>query len=169
MSSPPDERGPLPSDEVVRKNLLRAVEVADKAAAQGRHPFGSILVGPSGDVLYEQGNENTLNHAELRLAQRAFADMTPEDLWKCTLYTNFEPCCMCTGAIYWANIGRIVYGAPETALLELTGNHPENPTMKQSARETLSKGSKDIQVVGPVPEVREAVFESHRTFWKTRG
>lgn len=41
--------------------------------------------------------------------------------------------------------------------------------MAQSARETLSKGSKDIEVFGPVPDMLEAVLDSHRTFWKTRG
>lgn len=66
------------------------------------------------------------------------------------------------------DIGRVIYGSPETALLALTGDHDENPTMNQSCRETFSKGQKDIQVIGPVAETEEAVVQSHRTFWKER-
>ena len=53
-------------------------------------------------------------------------------LWTCTLVSTGEPCAMCTGTLYWANIGRLVYGFEEAKLLALTGDHPENPTMSLS-------------------------------------
>ena len=49
---------------------------------------------------------------------------------------------MCTGTLYWANIGRLVYGYEEDKLLELTGDHAENPTMNLSSRRVLSHGQK---------------------------
>lgn len=67
-----------------------------------------------------------------------------------------------------SDIGRIIYGSPETALLALTGDHPENPTMSLSCRTVLRSGSKDVQVIGPVPEMEEKVLKSHRDFWASR-
>ena len=60
----------------------------------GHHPFGAILVGPDQEtVLIEQGNVDTVNHAESVLARIAVLNFTPQYLWSCTLYTTVEPCC----------------------------------------------------------------------------
>jgi tRNA(Arg) A34 adenosine deaminase TadA len=57
---------------------------------------------------------------------------------------------MCTGTIYWANIGGIVYGASEEKLGELTGKgNEENFTMSMPCRAVVGKGQKPIDVVGP--------------------
>lgn len=64
-------RTSLPSSAVVHELILKSVAVADKAAKEGKHPFGCLLVGPDGDVLMEQGNIDTLNHAEMTLSRRA--------------------------------------------------------------------------------------------------
>ena len=77
---------------------------------------------------------------------------------KCTLYTNFEPCAMCAGSIYWANIGCVVYGCAEEKLLELTGNDAENMTLNLSCRTVFKSGQKDIRVFGPVEEVEQEVY-----------
>ena len=58
-----------------------------------------------------------MNHAEAVLARRRRERFAPDELWACTLYTTVEPCCMCAGTQYWANIGRLVYGLEEQALL----------------------------------------------------
>ncbi|MBR4427437.1 MAG: nucleoside deaminase, partial [Spirochaetales bacterium] len=104
-------------------------------------------------------------HAERMLASRASQKYSKDFLWKCTLYTTFEPCCMCTGAIYWANIGRIVYGLTEEKLLELTGSDEKNPTFNISSRTILAAGQKPIEVLGPFEEIAQAVEEVHRGFW----
>jgi tRNA(Arg) A34 adenosine deaminase TadA len=72
---------------------------------------------------------------------------------------------MCTGAIYWANVGRIVYGIAETKLLEMTGDNPKNPTMSLPCRTVIAAGQKEIEVVGPVDEVKEDVLKVHEGFW----
>jgi tRNA(Arg) A34 adenosine deaminase TadA len=158
------------NDEQKLKALRRANEVARRAMAMGRHPFGAVLVAPDGEtVLAEQGNIDTVRHAEATLARTASLNYPADYLAQCTLVTTFEPCAMCAGTIYWANIGRVVYGAEEAALLTLTGDHPENPTLSLPCREVFARGQKTIEVDGPVPEVAEELIETHRGFWESRG
>ena len=87
-------------------------------------------------------------------------------LWRCTLVTTVEPCAMCAGTIYWAHIGRVVYGLSERALLEHTGAHPQNPTLDLPCREVFARGHKAVQVIGPVREVEDEIAALHRWFWK---
>ncbi|VTU19390.1 nucleoside deaminase [Variovorax sp. RA8] len=150
--------------------LRRADHVARRAMTMGRHPFGALLVAPDGEtVLAEQGNIDTVQHAEATLARMAALNYPAQYLAQCTLVTTFEPCAMCAGTVYWANIGRVVYGAEETALLALTGSHPENPTLSLPCREVFARGQKAIEVIGPVPEVADEMVATHRGFWERRG
>ena len=156
------------TDEQIARHLRRANEVALRAMRMGRHPFGALLVAPDGEtVLAEQGNIDTVNHAESTLARTAAANYPGDYLWGCTLVTTFEPCAMCAGTIYWANIGHIVYGASEEALLALTGDHAENPTLSLPCREVIARGQKAIEVIGPIPALEAEMVTPHREFWKT--
>ena len=156
----------LSPDQIARL-LRRANAVAERALGMGRHPFGALLVAPDGDtVLAEQGNIDTVNHAESTLARTAAANYPGAYLAQCTLVTTFEPCAMCAGTIYWAGIGRVLYGAEETALLALTGNHPENPTLSLPCREVLARGQRTVEVVGPVPELVGEMLALHQGFWR---
>jgi tRNA(Arg) A34 adenosine deaminase TadA len=153
--------------EQVIAHLRHANEVARRAMSLGRHPFGAILVAPDVEtVLAEQGNVDTVNHAESTLARNAATNFTPDYLWQCTLVTTVEPCAMCAGTQYWANIGRLVYGLSERRLLQLTGNHDENPTMDLPSRTVLAAGQKVVEVIGPVSEVETEISALHRDFWK---
>ena len=116
----------------------------------------------------EQANVDTVNHAEAVLAREAAKRYAPEYLWGCTLYTTVEPCAMCAGTQYWAHIGKLVYGMSEQRLLQLTGNHAENPTLDLPCREVFARGQKALQVWGPVPEVEDEIAALHRRFWHTR-
>ncbi len=156
-----------PTQEQMVRHLRRANGIAQRSVAMGHHPFGAILVGPDHEtILLEQGNAGTVNHAEAVLARVADLNFTPAYLWGCTLYTTVEPCAMCAATQYWANIGRLVYGMSERRLLELTGNHAENPTMDIPSRYIFAHSQKDIQVAGPFPEVEAEIAELHREFWK---
>lgn len=157
------------SPEQTIRALRRADQVARRAMAMGRHPFGALLVAPDGEtVLAEQGNIDTVNHAESTLARHAAANYPGAYLAQCTLVTTFEPCAMCAGTVYWAGIGRVVYGAEETALLALTGDHPENPTLSLPCREVFARGQRAVAVVGPVPAVAAEMVATHAGFWQTR-
>ena len=98
---------------------------AREAAAHGHHPFGAVLVGPDDRVLMRQGNLDTVRHAETELARRAAAAYEPEFLWTYTLVSTGEPCSMCTGELYWANIGRLVYGLERPSSLRRQATTPK--------------------------------------------
>ena len=160
---------PDPSPAQMLAALRRAHAVALRAMALGRHPFGALLLAPDHEtVLAEQGNIDTVQHAEATLARTAATNHAPDFLWACTLVTTFEPCAMCAGTAYWANIGRIVYGAGEDALLVLTGNHADNPTLALPCRELVARGQKPMRVFGPFAELQAELIEPHRGFWATR-
>lgn len=153
-----------PTARQMVEHLRRANQVAQLAMAQGHHPFGAILVAPDHTtVLLEQGNIDT--HAKSTLMQRAYAEFEPDFLWGCTLYTTVEPCVMCAGAQYWANVGRLVYGVSEKLLLALTGNHAENPTLDVPCRYVFERRQKAIAVWGPIAEVEAEIVALHRGFW----
>lgn len=158
-----------PTQEQIRRHLLRANDVAKRAASLGHHPFGAVLVGPDHEtVLMEQCNVDTVNHAEAVLARIAALNYSPDFLWNCTLYTSVEPCCMCSGTIYWANIGRVVYGMTEHELLHVTGNHNENPTMSVSSRYVFDHCQKSVDLIGPIPGMQEEIGALQKDFWQRR-
>ena len=153
-------------DQVTR-HLRRANEVARRAMSLGRHPFGAILVAPDGEtVLAEQGNVDTVNHAESVLARTAALNYSADYLWDCTLVTTAEPCAMCAATQYWANIGHLVYGMTEARLLQLTGNHGKNPTMDLPCREVFERGQKAIEVIRRVAQVQAEIAALQQNFWE---
>jgi len=172
MSLSQENQSPLPSRSAPSRaqmvqHLRHANAIAQAAMNSGHHPFGAILVAPDQTtVLLEQGNLDPVNHAEATLARTAYARFAPHYLWDCTLYSTVEPCVMCAGAQYWANIGRLVYGMTEQRLLALTGNHVENPTLDVPCRYVFEHGQKPIQVWGPIPEVEAEISQLHQPFWK---
>lgn len=154
-------------------NLRRALELARRSRERGNHPFGSLVADADGRILAEGENtivteRDVLGHAEANAARLAAARHPRTALARCTLYTTAEPCAMCSGAIYWANIGRVVYALSELELLAMTGDDPENPTLSLPCRDVFARGQRAITVVGPVawPEAASV----HEGFWQpSRG
>ena len=143
--------------------LRRSFEVARRAQTHGNHPFGAILAGPDGTVLIETENgylpdRDMTGHAERLLATRACKAYEAAFLARCTLYTSAEPCAMCAGAIYWAGIGRVVFGLTERTLKEMTGNHTENPTLDLPCRTVFAAGQRPVEVIGPLLEDEAAAL-----------
>lgn len=148
--------------------LRRAVEISVSAVEHGNHPFGSLLTDASGAIVLEAENTVTTGrdvtgHAETNLVRLASGMFTSDQLRSFTLYTSCEPCAMCSGAIYWAGIGRVVYALSEEGLLGLTGSHPENPTLNLPCRVVFAAGQGTVEVSGPQLEDEAAV--PHRGFW----
>jgi tRNA(Arg) A34 adenosine deaminase TadA len=150
--------------------LRKSIEVSQKARLDGNTPFGAILVDSEGNIVLEQGNieitmSNCTGHAETSLMVAASSMFSKSFLWDCTLYSSVEPCAMCAGAIYWGNVGRVVYGISEKKLAELTGDSEVNPTLDLPCTEVFARGNKSIKVIGPFPEVEAEVIAAHLGYW----
>lgn len=157
-------------NEIDLQFLRRAIEVARRARARGDHPFGAVLVGSKGDLLLEAENSvvtdrDSTGHAERNLVRMASRQFGRDFLANCTLFTSTEPCAMCAGAIYWSNIGRVVFGLSEARLAMLTGDDPENPTLSLPCREVFARGRRPVIVLGPALE--DEAERVHDGFWKS--
>src|SRR6202012_5064700 len=129
------------------------------------HPFAAILVDANGKVLLEVENgympaHDGTAHAERLLATEACRTLGAEVRARATLYSSAEPCAMCAGAIYWAGIGRLVYGLSEHRLREITGDHPDNPTLDLPCRDVFASGQRSTEVVGPLLEDEAAALHA---------
>ena len=160
----------VPVDQPARDAhfLRRSLDVARRALAHGNHPCGAVLVDRDGNLLLEAENgympsHDGTAHAERLLATQACTTLDPGTLRSATLYSSAEPCAMCAGAIYWAGIGRLVYGLSEHRLRDLTGNHPENPTLNLPCRQVFASGQRATEVVGPLLEDEAEVL--HDGVW----
>lgn len=162
----------MPLRDYDERLLRQAFAVARRAREGGDHPFGSVLADGDGNVLHEQGNGYTAEghdrtaHAEKLLASWAAKNLSLEQLRDCTLYTSAEPCAMCAGAIYWAGIGRVVYGQTEHDLKAQTGAHVENPTLDLPCRIVFEAGQRPTELVGPLLEEESAQLQAD--YWKSR-
>ena len=105
-------------------------------------------------------------HAERLISTRASKAYRPSFLKDCTLYVSAEPCAMCAGAIYWAGIGRVVYGQSEHDLKIAAGRDPENPTMNLPCRTVFAAGQREVEVIGPL--LAEEAAKLQIDFWKNR-
>ena len=148
--------------------LRVAIDVSRKSRENGNHPFGAILVDPQGNILLEAQNtvvtdRDCTGHAETNLMRLASQQFDPELLASCTVYTSAEPCPMCSGAIFWGNVRRVVYGLGIELLYDLIGNHPENPSLHVHCQEVLSRGPWPIEVIGPALEAEAG--QVHEGFW----
>jgi tRNA(Arg) A34 adenosine deaminase TadA len=149
--------------------LRQAIELARSARADGRHPFGALIVDEHGKTVVTARNNavrpagDPTQHAEMLACGQAGQLLSEPELAKCTLYTSTEPCAMCAGAIYWIGIGRVVFALAETGLLRYTGSHEENPTLDLPCREVFARGQRQIAVSGPLLE--DEAGKVHEGFW----
>ena len=147
--------------------IRTSIEVAEQARNKGNHPFGAILVDDQGNIVLTAENtvvteNDCTGHAETNLLREACKQYTADFLASCTLYASTEPCPMCSGAIFWGNIRRVVFGLSEEALYAMIGDQSQD-VLRMSCRDLLAKGRKEISVIGPVLE--EEARKTHDGFW----
>lgn len=105
------------ADDKDEQFMRKALYEAQKAADEGEIPIGAVIV--CNDRIISRAHNLTEKlhdvtaHAEMQAITAAADLLGGKYLSDCTLYVTVEPCVMCAGAIGWAQIGRIVYGASD--------------------------------------------------------
>ncbi len=99
-----------------KKVIELAIKEAERTSSQGYGgPFGAALVTPEGKIFTASntvlGSHDPTAHAEINVIRKACAELGTHDLSGSILYTTCYPCPMCLGAIIWANIKGVHYGA----------------------------------------------------------
>ena len=148
---------PLPDDALVTetdRHFIKKVYQIARTAAEENYPYGALLVH-GGKIIAECGNRveelgDVTMHAETGLISDASKKFGAQILSESTLYTSTEPCIMCSGAIYWAGIQRIVYGTTELNARLLFDSDAEKKLI--SSREAFNRIRPDVQIIGPVLE-----------------
>jgi tRNA(Arg) A34 adenosine deaminase TadA len=136
----------------IELNLLRkTLEIARSARAKGNHPFGALLADKNGNILLEAENtvftgKDITAHAELNLVREAARKYTFEELSETALYTSCEPCPMCAGAVFWANIGRVCFALSAGKLYQITGTSSERFFI--TAADIFANSTKSIEMSG---------------------
>ena len=115
-------------ERIDRRFMARAFQLARQAAAHGNEPFGALLVR-GGEIAMEFENQihtahDPTCHAELGLIRAFCAETGITDLSGYTLYSSCEPCFMCSGAMVWAKLGRLVFGAWDEDYCAIRGFAP---------------------------------------------
>ena len=118
-----------------------------------------------GNGYSSEGGDRTA-HAEKLLATRAAKAYDTDFLAQCTLYSSAEPCAMCAGALYWAGVGRVVFGQTEKDLKAQTGAHEENPTLDLPCQIVFAAGQRPTEVVGPLLAAEAAQLQAD--YWSKR-
>jgi tRNA(Arg) A34 adenosine deaminase TadA len=126
--------------EADERHLRRAVELAAAARAAGDMPYGSLLVGSTGEVLAEDRNtvlteQDITAHPELKLARWAARHLDANAARETTMYTSCQPCPMCTGAIARSGLGRVAFALSSEQLAELKPPRAVSPDAAQVAYE----------------------------------
>lgn len=97
--------------------MQQALAEAKKAQSQGEIPVGAVIVCNQTIIAKAHNLTETLNdvtaHAEMQAITMAANVLGGKYLTGCTLYVTLEPCSMCAGALGWAQISRIVFGASD--------------------------------------------------------
>jgi tRNA(adenine34) deaminase len=144
--------------------LRRAIALSAQARDRGDAPYGALLADADGQVRLEACNTQVsagdcTAHAELNLMRAASARWTAHELATCTVFASGEPCPMCAGAIYWAGVGRVVFGLSIERMTALGG--PQADELSMHCAEVMARGTRRrVEVVGPALEAEaQAVFE----------
>jgi len=103
---------------VSRTPMEEALQEARDAGKRGEVPVGAVLLGPTGELLARSGNrivelKDPTAHAEVLVLREAAQKLGSERLLECDLYVTLEPCTMCAGAISFARIRRLYFGADD--------------------------------------------------------
>jgi tRNA(Arg) A34 adenosine deaminase TadA len=149
---------------------MRLAVAASRAALDaGDRPYGAALVSASGEVLHVARNTQVTSvdvtaHAEMVLVREASARLGLDALRGATVYASGEPCAMCSGALFWSGVRRVVYAAPAPVMAALLGGD----LLPIRCRDVFAGASRPVAIDGPLLEeaavavLRDAATREHR-------
>jgi isopenicillin N synthase-like dioxygenase/tRNA(Arg) A34 adenosine deaminase TadA len=161
--------------------LRAAIRLSQDAVQSGNMPFGAVIADENGNILVEACNQSAAaskrggsgdvtRHAEMELVRRLCDPdhgVPTESRPKCTLYTSTEPCVMCAGAIYWSQVGRVVFGASSEQLVTVSG--PGGLDIPLSDVYAMGReGTRTIEVVGPMLSEEAMAVHEASGCWSSR-
>lgn len=132
--------------------MNEALKEAAKALEKDEVPIGAVVVCDNTVIARAHNLTETLNdvtaHAEMQAITAAASWLGGKYLSECTIYVTLEPCVMCAGAIFWAQAGRVIYGADDAKRgYSLAGHplmHPKTEIRKGILAEECSRILKDF-------------------------
>ena len=160
--------------------MREALKEAQKAFDADEVPVGAVIVCNNKIIARAHNLTERLNdvtaHAEMQAITSAANFLNGKYLNECTLYVTLEPCVMCAGAIFWAQFGKLVYGAPDTKrgfnLLNLTPSAKRRTPLSnwRGEGEDIGNGK---QILHPKTVVKSGVLEEEcaalmRTFFQKK-
>ena len=156
-------------DATDQRFLRETFRLAREAREHGDQPFGAVLVGPTREILLEAYDtvvmgRDALAHADMNLLRKARPEFAVKFLRGCTLYTSAEPCAMCSGAIFWSGIRRVVFGLSTAKLNELLGTATDYPRLNIPCRGILALARPFVEVTGPLFQAE--ALEAHADYWR---
>ena len=131
--------------------MQKALQEAQIAFEQGEVPVGAVIT--IGERIIAKAHNLTEKltdvtaHAEMQAITAASEYLGGKYLMDCTLYVTLEPCVMCAGALYWSQIGKVVYGATDSKRgYHLFGNllHPKTQVIQGVLEDACSQLVKDF-------------------------
>lgn len=131
--------------------MRRAIELAKIAKSKGEDPFGAVLV--KDNIIVHESHDGCIEfcdptlHAERRVISEYCSKNGLISLEGYTLYSSTEPCVMCSGAIHWSRISRVVFGVSQEKLNKQSGG-----LKKMTCEAIVNQGKNKICIVGPVLE-----------------
>ncbi|MEC5385758.1 nucleoside deaminase [Uliginosibacterium sp. H3] len=138
--------------EADTRYMRLAIDASRAAVAEGNFPYGATLLSADGRAHVSHNNQVTTGdctgHAEVVLVREVAQKLGLDALVGATVYASGEPCAMCTGALFWAGVSRIVYAMPTPVLNAIGGA----PYILPRTADVLAGASRKISVEGPLLE-----------------
>ena len=131
--------------------MQQAIAASRAALAAGNQPYGAALVSPQGQLLLTAQNRQVTEddctaHAELELVRQAIRQLGASALLGGTVYASGEPCAMCSGALFWAGVRRVVFAVPHDDMARILGGR----LLPIRAAAVLGSGLPPVEVDGPL-------------------
>jgi tRNA(Arg) A34 adenosine deaminase TadA len=150
------------------KYMRLAIEASREALRIGNNAFGATLVDRTGKLVHVAGNNQVTSndctgHAEVAAVREAVAKFGADVVVGSTVYASGEPCAMCSAAMFWGGVAKIVFAAPNQTINKILGA----PSLSITSREVLKSASRPVEIVGPF--LAEEAAEVLREMAKVKG